>query len=57
MMKSFKVIAYHLGNRIDLKAFRLSSKHHLLKREHSFSIIQILLKPGLDAKWLAIAHP
>lgn len=41
MMKNFKVIAYHLGNRIDLKAFRLSSKQQLLKREHSFLLYEV----------------
>lgn len=38
---SYKVVAYHLDNRIDLRTFRLSSKLSLLKREHSFLLFEV----------------
>lgn len=37
----YKVIAYHLDKRIDLRAFRLSSIFSLLKREHSFLLFEV----------------
>lgn len=37
----YKVIAYHLNTRIDLRAFRLASRYSLLKREHSFLLFEV----------------
>lgn len=38
---SYKVVAYHLDSRIDLRSFRLVSTFPLLKREHSFLLFEI----------------
>lgn len=38
---SYNVVAYHLDNRIDLRAFRLSYAFEPLKREHSFLLFEV----------------
>ncbi len=37
----FKVIAYHLGHRVDLRIIRNSLTYSLLKREHSFLLLEV----------------